>query len=566
MPTQLSKVAADGRSLLQVRSPKLEVQDSRADLHGWPRLPGKTTAIWLLLTLTVTPLRAAVELYVTDYLAPQGKSIKPLGGSVTNVARLFATPGEYEPVSFAVRPDERVEQMFIAAKDLSGPAGTIPKANVRVQSVEGFHGGDRDILMDVGAPWDMPAYQRELFWATVHVPAIAKAGRYQGEVTVAGSGKPLARLALEVEVLPFVLDEPPFALGFNYSSPKNLRSLAAHLADMRAHGMTTVAPLYNFDLPIHDESTREFGEFIQAYRRAGFTQPLYFGTTMELMMSALAGYGPVDSRRFQRKFLTVMRRLHEEARRHDVPVLFSIADELTNKARTGIRQGEILARLCYEELPEMAVTADMNGWLEVTTMAPWLNVATFNNGWDGIDHHNAGRRLINREFIEEVQRASGAIPWFVNAGSGRFPFGFFFWKMAKYGVRGKVEWYYNLGQNERGSVVRTEGERIWPTLAYERSREGIDDLRYLVTLERLLAEARQSGKTSAQVQPATDLLRKIAGDIVDNWTAYTDGGQTFPSDGFEVMAPDKSAGLSQYHALRRAVADAIIRLQSAEQK
>ena len=89
-------------------------------------------------------------------------------------------------------------------------------------------------------------------------------------------------------------------------------------------------------------------------------------------------------------------------------------------------------------------------------MAPYLNVATFNNGWDGIDHHNQGRQLINSNFLREVQQTA-AIPWFVNAGSDRFPFGLFFWKMTKYGVRGKVEWYYNL-RNEKGSLVRTDGK------------------------------------------------------------------------------------------------------------
>ena len=254
----------------------------------------------LLLTCAVLgsgPLHGAVAVYVTDYLAPQDKAIQPLAGVQTNVARLFATPGEFEPVSFAVRPEERGEQLFLEASDLSGPAGTIPRSNVRVQSVEGFHGGDRDILMDLGRPWDMPAFQRELFWATVHVPAEARPGEYTGEVTVTGGGKPVARLGLRLEVLPFRLEEPPFALGYNYSSPRNPRTLAAHLDDMRAHGMTTVAPLYGFHLPVHDEDTTEFGEFIDAFRRAGFRQPMYFGASMNLLMSELAGYGPVDSRR-----------------------------------------------------------------------------------------------------------------------------------------------------------------------------------------------------------------------------------------------------------------------------
>ncbi len=512
------------------------------------------------IALATARLHGAVEICVTDYLASQDKSVKPLGGIRTNVACLFATPGEYEPVSFAVRPDERVEQLSLAASDLSGPGGVIPRSQVRVQSVESFHGGDKDILMDLGQAWDMPAFQRELFWATVHVPAEARPGEYTGEVTVTGGGKPIARLMLQLEVLPFRLEQPPFALGYNYSSPKDPRALAAHLEDMRAHGLTTVAPLYDFHLPVHDEDTTEFGEFLEAFRRAGFRQPLYFGASMNLLMSELAGYGPVDSRRFQRKFVQVMRRLHAEAQRHGVPVVFSIADELTNQALPGVRKGELLARLCWEELPEMAVTADMNGWLEVTTMAPFLNAATFNNGWDGIDHHNQGRRLINRDFILELQQRTDAIPWFVNAGSDRFPFGCFFWKMARYGVRGKVEWYYNLGPNERGSIVRTEGARIWPTLAYERSREGIDDLKYLVTLERRIAAAKSSGREAAAVSRAEALLMQIADGIVDNWTAYTDGGETFPGDGFELMSADKSASLTHYQRVRRALADAIMEL------
>ncbi len=525
----------------------------------------RTILISCLLLLTVGRCFAEIGLYVTDYLEPQELAIKPLGVKPSTIARIFATPGEYEPVSFAVRPTERVEDMFIRSGDLAGPGGVIPEENVRVRSVEGFHGGDHDILMELGRPWDMPAFQRELFWVTVHVPDTAKPGLYKGEVTVTGKGAALAHLTLEIEVLPFTLDEPPFALGFNYSSPKNRASLDAHLRDMREHGLTTVAPLYNFHLPIHDEDTTEMGEFIEAYEAAGFKQPLYFGASMSLVRD-LAGYGPVDSQRFQRRFLKVMRLLHAERERHNVPVLFSIADELTNQALPGIRKGEVLARLCYEELPEIAVTSDMNGYLEVMTMAPFLNIATFNNGWDGIDHHNKGRRLINRQFLEELQQKTDAIPWFVNAGTGRLPFGFFFWNMTKYGVKGKVEWYYNLGNNERGSMVRVEKEQVWPTLTYERTREGIDDLKYICTLERLIADARKTRKANAEVERAVNLLKRIADGIIDNWTAYAGGGETFPADGFDVMDPEKAARMGRFQSLRRAIADSIIRLQQPLQE
>jgi hypothetical protein len=206
----------------------------------------------------------------------------------------------------------------------------------------------------------------------------------------------------------------------------------------------------------------------------------------------------------------------------------------------------------------------MNGYREVMAMAPYLNVATFNNGWDGIDHHNQGRQLMNRAFILELQEKTGAIPWFVNAGSGRFPFGFFFWKMAKYGVRGKVEWYYNL-RNGKGSLVRLDGARIWPTLDYERSREGVDDLKYVVCLERLIERAGKHGTAQAERGKAEAMLKRIADSIEDDWTAYRRGGATFPEDGFAVLDPEKAAGLGSFNAIRRAIADQIIRLQAEVQ-
>jgi len=517
----------------------------------------------LITVLTLTPAAfAQIDLYVTDTMAVQDKSIKPLGAKPTAVATLFAAPGEVEPASFALHPKQRLTGVMITGGDLKGPAGTIPAANVRVRSVEGFHGKGRDILMDLGRSWDMAAWSKELFWVTVTVPADAGPGTYTGVCTVTSDSRPVARLTLELEVLPIRLDEPPYALGFNYSNPKDPAALAAHLKDMRDHGMTVVGPLYNFHLPITDDDTSDLGTFLDAYLAAGFKQPVYFATPMNLTISGLTGYGSVDSKRFQQKYIEVMQKLHAEALRHPVPVIFSIGDEFTNKGIKGVEYAGRLARLAWEELPELVTTSDMNGYMEVMAMAPYLNVAAINNGWDGIDHHNKGRRLVNKEFLTELVTKTGAIPWFVNTGSGRFPFGLFFWKMTSCGVIGKVEWYYNL-RNERGSLVRTEGTKIWPTLDYERSREGIDDLKYVLALEKQIARAKKAAKAKTQVRAAEALLAKIADSIIDNWTAYTQGGQTFPADGFDAIDPAKAAQLGSFTALRRAVADAILAIDEA---
>lgn len=496
------------------------------------------------------------------YDAPSRVTVDRKGEADPREARIFASIGEYEPFSLLLRPKVALEEVFITSSDLTGDAGRIPKENLVICSVENSGEMGRKILMRLGRKWNMPAYSTEHFWCTVKVPDDAKPGLYKGKVVVTARNEEIGLIGILLEVLPIKLDDPPFALGFNYSNPKNQTALEVHLADMRQHGMTCVAPLYNFHLPIHDANTAELGNFIDCYKRAGFPAPLYFATPMDLQLSSLAGYGDETSKRWQQKYIQVMRRLHAEVLKHNMAVLMSIGDELTNKGIEGVEIARRLARFVWEELPEIAATSDMNGYMEVMAMAPYLNVATFNNGWDGIDNHNKGRHLINRQFILEVQEKTGAIPWFVNAGTGRFPFGFFFWKMAKYGVKGKVEWYYNL-DNRSGSVVRTEGATIWPTLEYERSREGVDDLKYLCLLEKLIARANSLGKASAERQTVEALLKKIADGIADDWTAYTHGGERFPADGMAVMNPERTANMSELNAIRRALSDHIVMLQEA---
>ncbi len=495
--------------------------------------------------------------------SPQGVSIRQeLRGNVRE-ARLFASPGEYEPFSFLLRPKQALSEISVTAADLQGPGGSLIGAeNVRVQSVENFHGGGRDILMPLGNSWSMSAYSTEFFWCTIHVPGKAPPGTYRGEVVVKSAGEPAGTIHVVLDVMPIDLPQPHFSLGLNYSKPdedKDGKILAAHFADMRAHGMTCVAPLYNFHLPIYDADTSELAATLEAYKKAAFAGTFYWAAPMNLQVSDLAGYGDEANRRWQQKFIKVMRLMHAEAAKHGVPVIFSIGDELTNKGMEGVKTAGRLAKFVWEELPEIATTSDMNGYQEVMAMAPFLNVATFNNGWDGADHHNQGRRLLNESFLREVQ-TTGAIPWFVNAGSGRFPFGFFFWKMSRHGVQGKVEWYYNL-RNEAGSLVRTQKEAIFPTLDYERCREGIDDLRYLCKLQALVDKSKTDLPEATQ---ARHLLNSLDQAIIGDWSVYEGkGSQRFPDDGFARLDPEKVGMLGRLNSVRWELANAIVELQTA---
>ena len=62
-----------------------------------------------------------------------------------------------------------------------------------------------------------------------------------------------------------------------------------------------------------------------------------------------------------------------------------------------------------------------------------------------------------------------------------------------------------------------------------RKHAGLDDLKYVLALEKRIAAAKKARKAVAQVRAAEVLLGKIADSIIDNWTAYTQGGETFPA-------------------------------------
>ncbi len=536
----------------------------------------------IALTLAILALGAAswaadVNIVITDYLGLQtaGKETV-LGKQPTNVVSLFAARGEYECFSFYLQPKDRLADVTIKGGALAGPAGTIPAENVVPRSIEGGHGDNKNLLI-LGNKWDMAGYAREDFWVTIKVPDDAKPGVYKGQVTVTSEDKPVATADVTLEVLPFALDEAPYMIGWHYAWPKsdnktpdmadaNVELLRTTLKDMREHGCTNVGPLYGFHMPITDDDIAQLDRFMTEYVKAGYTKPLMFAAPMNLSLSGLTGYGPVDSKRFQQKYIEVMRKLHNEMKKFPVPVIFSIGDEFTNKGLYGVEFGRKLAKLTYEELPEIVITSDMNGYMEVMGMAPYLNIANFNNGWDGSDNHNKGRQLLNDKFIEELTSKTDAIPYFVNTGKGRFPFGFFFWKMTKYGVRGKVEWFYNLeatGGNQ-GSMVTLVGNQVQPTVFYEQSREGIDDLRYVSTLEKLIAAAKKSGKAKAEAAAAETYLKKLEASITPNWTAYSDrGGMKWPVDGMEEVDASKASSIGSFNTIRRTIADHIVAMQKA---
>jgi hypothetical protein len=453
---------------------------------------------------------------------------------------LRAARGESVPLTFAVRPHRELGTTQLRLGALRGPGGgEIGPSSLQVGAVRYVasptNDGDRP-LWEPGPGVIVPNDHCQLaagvskqIWLTLHVPEDATPGLYAGALDLRPEHGEPTSIPLELEVLPFRLRRPThLATGLTYFLPVAYAALGeerfwsrvrADFADMRRHGMTTVQ-LTGMGVENHAGLDRLFAE----YRSAGFEQPIYFLESYAAIEHIVDRYGHAQATEaFHAKYEEIFRRLLDEAQRRGwPPLIVNFGDEFTNSAREEF--GAELARR-LERIPGIVTAADANGYKEVSLLAPHVSILAFNRGWDGPTGVNRGKPLLNAGTVARIQ-AAGATPWLVNVGRDRFSSGLYFWKMARLGVRGKIEWIYSDyraephnpfdGQGMAGDPLAYPGPRgtTLPTLPYERMRLGLDDLAYLHTLE----EAARAAPPGLARDRAEALIERIDRMIDDDYT------------------------------------------------
>jgi hypothetical protein len=212
-------------------------------------------------------------------------------------------------------------------------------------------------------------------------------------------------------------------------------------------------------------------------------------------------------------------------------------------------------------IPGIVTGADTNGYKEVALMAPEVDIVAFNNGWDGPKGVNRGKRLLNKETVDLILKA-GATPWLVNVAKDRFSNGFWLWKMARHGVRGKMEWMYrgyngmpfnSFDANPLGDHIVYPGPNgtAIPSLNYEWMRMGLDDLAYLYTLEKMLEEKRNQFVKLPAVVKAEAFIKQLSDFILDDMNRYP-----VQNSGNRSTLP-----VEQYDLIRNRAIDLILELQ-----
>ena len=484
--------------------------------------------------------------------------------------------GEFEPVTFTILPLKAAEAR-VGVTRLQGPeGGTIPASGVRVRFSRyaiapnrpvgtGARLVARELVEREGVA--LTPYLPQRVWVTLHVPSDARPGTYRGRVTVS-TQTASAGLPLELEVAPIRLDPASHVVrgGFYYfpdyrSNLPDSKFWELTDNDMRfmaEHGLnsaTNLPELYrvlNRDGSPNPEWPQKVDKFVALYRKHGFTGPIAPYSLIALArMARFPAIGKDDpvgkaTLDYMARYLSYIKR--EEKRRGWPEILVYGSDELSSKGTSGGLWGKryySVLRQIRQEIPGgFRTMASLNG-APALAYASLLDIAMPNAAFP-----------ISQEWIDRYRKAGHEL-WFYNIGWGRFAYGWYVWRT---GATGRFQWHFdarpysprNNPYNPFDCRVSVDwvfafpgrdGQRV-PTPSSELTREGVDDLRYVTTLEKLIA----ARPTAPAAREAREWLAALRARIHPDMGHYRVVGQWHAS---------------AFAKLRRGVADRILRIQAA---
>jgi len=508
----------------------------------------------------------------------------------------FAARGEYEPVGFCVRPLDDLADAMLTVSDLRGPGGrTLGRGNIDVRQLwirrTAVNRSRKTYklvpyILESARPTAFKAGVTRHYWVTFYVPKDAAPGLYRGKATFGARGRPSSIRDITLRALPFELDPPGIDYGIFYGIHKSWlrvyrkdevypQNRMKHLIDQREHGMqhATIMALMGLRfegegkglVPVFDPRAPSswhvsLDDELRTAKQAGFDKfpCIWTGNAdVEIAVGALRAAWRKNRKLFDKSLIRphnwLFDRVYEAGLKAGVerfraagmkpPLCFVVDESGNSEERRKIcdRYLAVVKKLGY------TTTLTINGW--------WNNMdlPTRYKGKLDVAVHND----IFGQFVLDKDRAAGVKQvWIYNIASrtdalqARMRFG---WYMLRIGAAGATQWVYqwpkkknmydDLTTNRRGSgeaFAYPTPEGPLPVVGWEGYREGVDDARYVRTLDRVCRE-KEKTMPRAVALARKELAETIARFSVDERKPVT------------VVSPDtaqKWRGRVAWHILR----------------
>ena len=498
-----------------------------------------------------------------------------LCGEISGRVSLTAARGEYEPASFVVVATSDLTALLAIAGELRGPGGdTIPASAVDIKAIKCWYQAgtawvsirqdkskriltpelllNDDALIKVdhekqdnhlklsfpdGAkyvwisdpadirkgkslpvekfpikdsatllPLDIPAGTNKQFWVTVRIPEDARAGTYAGTIRLKTQDAVIAELALSVNVLPFELLPPYYTSSMDYhgrlmpdskgtigSWGKSREQFTNELANMVAHG------LHNCQ---HYSIRKEIlGDVLRIREAVGMdNRTLYLKNTIRIGNPT----APEELERIKRD----VRDIIEFTKAFGTEtVYFYGMDE---------RRGDVLAsqRAAWTAVREAGGKIFVAGYTENVDLMGDVQDMHVRAGWPA--HEEVAKwHALGHKIFSYANPQTGV----ENPVVYRRNFGLLLWKYDYDGASTNAYQHtFGATWNDFDHVTYRAHTIAYPTMngvvdtiAWEGYREGVDDVRYITTLQKAVEQAARSDdrKLSRAVASAQAYLRQL---------------------------------------------------------
>lgn len=508
------------------------------------------------LELTDQEPQRGYVVFPVDYTEQIVPAYVPARTAIGRALTAFATPGEFEPATFCILAQKELGNVTLELSDFVSSKGRsrISRENVVAgtvrcwpQRVSGWGGPGEYIVVPemieppVGRAARVTAGQLKQWWLTVHVPPDTPAGRYQMSLTVRPETAPPTVLEWRLLVLPFQLTRPKDKhwgtwldsfppVGRLWGPERRGRATTAEIervakadiADYRAHGFDLVLLNYYFGAKENPDGSFTYDlatlpEDLERLKGLGSYAPVVicFEYTCRNWEYQFAEPGKKHvpgtfSPKARRAIVGLVRHIRDEAQRRGWPKLyfFPIDEPGNNKTENRYQFAENVLDMVHE-VPgcETAVTVTSGC---VQRLGDRVDVRIYAYG-----HYQ-------REKV--LQEARQGHPfWYYENGmfyghstlASRNLTGFQF---LRSGAEVATAWGFAAtqanpyndfdGGHKDWNVIFPGVDGPTPTIYWELCREGVDDCRYVATLEQQIRLARQQGRTEA-AQRAERVLRPI---------------------------------------------------------
>jgi hypothetical protein len=479
---------------------------------------------------------------------------------------IFASLGEYEPVTFTVHPLKHLSGIRVRAGELRSDRRVIPADRIDVRHVRYMYVRPNysaffsyHIAPDVlerRESVDAEKGENQRFWITIKVPDDAEPGLYQGALEVTAEGAPAAQVPLKLRVLPIRLQkntehiygmyyrDPLGSIGDQNTPEANAyfqRKAELERQDMVDHGMnshiSSVSGLTRDDQGNWTMDGEETDRHIALDRKYGLAdKPLVVQFPVGWWYSKLIDPKGTGS--------------HLRLVRPDVPQSFF--DEVTRMVRAieETRKKYGWPEFLYYPIDEPSTNPDsvrfMTGVLKACKQIPGVRTYVtadptheqFEPMWEYVDVWCCQPFVFDHDTIQRLSREKSVEFWcYPNHISGendhtpvrgaRMTWGFGLWRS---GFKTLIPWIYQadigdpwnyLDGTAMDFVNRStpDGEPI-PVTLWEAYREGIDDGRYLYTLAQLSERAKKQGGRAAELAESARKELAFVWDSIDVHEKY----------------------------------------------